>query len=40
MKCPACSAELPDTAKFCPECGSNYIVGWCNFPKPVHWTHR
>lgn len=20
--------------------GSNYVVGWCNFPKPVRWTHR
>lgn len=20
--------------------GSNYIVGWCNFPNPVRWTHR
>lgn len=20
--------------------GRNYIVGWCNFPKLVHWTHR
>lgn len=20
--------------------GRNYIVGWCNFPKPVRWTHR
>lgn len=22
MKCPSCSTELPDTAKFCPECGA------------------
>lgn len=21
MRCPGCSAELPDTAKFCPHCG-------------------
>lgn len=25
MKCPACSAELPDTAKFCPECGEKIV---------------
>lgn len=25
MKCSACSAELPDTAKFCPECGEKIV---------------
>lgn len=25
MKCPSCSTELPDTAKFCPECGTKIV---------------
>ena len=25
MKCPSCSAELSDTAKFCPECGEKIV---------------
>ncbi len=26
--CPNCGAELPGSAKFCPECGSDEKTGW------------
>lgn len=26
--CPNCGAELPGSAKFCPECGSDDKTGW------------
>ncbi|MCB9496778.1 MAG: zinc ribbon domain-containing protein [Fibrobacteria bacterium] len=26
--CPNCGAELPASAKFCPECGSDDRTGW------------
>ncbi len=28
MICPHCGAEVPDTAKACPECGSDGETGW------------
>ncbi len=26
--CPNCGAEIPDDARACPECGSDYETGW------------
>lgn len=26
--CPACGADVPETALACPECGSDYETGW------------
>lgn len=26
--CPHCGADLPERAKFCPECGSDENTGW------------
>ena len=28
FSCPNCGAELPASAKFCPECGSDEKTGW------------
>ncbi len=27
--CPHCGAELPPSARSCPECGSDEETGWC-----------
>ena len=27
-ECPACGADVPPTARACPECGSDYQTGW------------
>src|SRR3989442_5383568 len=39
MRCPNCSTELPDSAKFCLECGRD-LRGRSEFPSPAAHTPR
>jgi class 3 adenylate cyclase/tetratricopeptide (TPR) repeat protein len=39
MRCPNCSTELPDTAKFCLECGRD-VRGRAGFASPASYTPR